>query len=235
MQTRSLTSLAPADHTTVKTHKASNIDSKSTNADSKSTNETPSTDKSLLDKSVNVNGNGNDDGKNNDSTPIDTASKEQATGSTKYEKAYTDFLSYASSNLPIIPDPSTATTATMSEAMNKLYALMQTSLQQSSNNLVEITGRFQTLEGKVDLVRERQNEFEQEILHKHKELESHVTKHSQQIGSLESNTVKRSEYEALKTELKDLREEMNDRFQLVADDMINIRLDNYRNATDTKN
>lgn len=216
MQGRSTSSLAPADHTVMNSKKASTNESKSSTNENKSLGATGS----LYDNALTSN--------------RENENRQELTGHDPHTSSYSEFLSFASSNLPVIPDPSTATNATISEAMNKLYVLMQANFQQSATNLCEITGRFQSLETKIDSVRERQSEFEDKILHKQNELDNRVTKQSQQIDSLESDTVRKSEYDDLKARFDRLQDEINERFQLVADDMINLRLDSCRNASDIR-
>lgn len=241
MQTRTTTSLAPADHSTAKSHKASNI------------NSLPPAiahDPSLLDKVYSVNTDieknsaeilnaqaSHDSTLSNPSKSPDgahTAGAGQHSPVSTFGSTYAEFIAFANSNLPPpITDPESATNATISEAINKLYALMQSNLHQSSSNMVELTGHFQTLEGKIDNVRERQNEFEERIIHQLNETKVQVNKHEERLTSLESDTVKRSEYDALKTQLHQLKDELNERFQSAAEDMLNLRLENFRTANNT--
>lgn len=103
----------------------------------------------------------------------------------------------------------------------------------SAHAMVELTGHFQTLEGKIDSVHKRQNEFEEGIIHQQNEIKVQVDKHEERLHFLETDTVKRSEYDALKTQLDQLSEELNERFQSAAEDRLNLRLDNYCTANDT--
>lgn len=255
-------SLAPADHSTKssKVNKASGSSKNSVNASDKSSRD-KGTDISPteIDSPKNVGeselkngksspGNHNTDPINPaDNTAVGTqAAAEGGQNTSSIEKAsdtttstlgrtYTDFLAFANSNLPPpITDPSTATNVTISEAINKLYVLMQSNLHQSSTNMIELTVHFQTLEGKIDGVRLRQTEFEEKISHQHKDIKAQLTQHEQRVENLEKETVNKTDFDSLKTQFEELKNEMEERLQSFSEDMINIRLDNIRTANDTQ-
>lgn len=51
---------------------------------------------------------------------------------------------------------------------------------------------------------------------------------------VKSVTVKKTEFDEQKNQLRELKEEINERFQLVADDMVNIRQDCCHNTSNTQ-
>lgn len=111
---------------------------------------------------------------------------------------------------------------------------MQSNLHQSATNMVELTLHFQTIEEKIDGVRARQAEFEKKITHKQKDFKTQLTQHEQRVETLEKGTVEKSDYDALKTQFEDLKNELAERFQSISDDMINIRLANIRTTNVTQ-
>lgn len=136
--------------------------------------------------------------------------------------------------MPLIDDPSKADNETLSKALNTLYELLQGNIHQTNANLGEISGKLQTLEDKLDNVQERQINFEAKINHKLQEQDKRFEYQAKKMGVLESTTVKVDEFASLKSDFHKVTEELEDRFQAMANEILNLKIDNIRTATDTQ-
>lgn len=134
---------------------------------------------------------------------------------------------------PIIPHPDKADNATISHALNSMIVLLRENLYFSSVNLSEITGRVQSLESKVDHVLERQKESETSSLHKQNAINSRINDQAQKIEELGRNQVSLADYNSLKADFDRFTEAVEERLQSVSNEMLNLKLDNIRVATDT--
>lgn len=136
--------------------------------------------------------------------------------------------------MPLIDDPAKANNETISNALNSLYELLYGNIHQTNANLGEINGKLQTLEEKLDRVQERQINFESQINQKLSDQNQRIEYQAKKIGVLDSSTVKVDEFASFKSDYYKQVEDMEDRFQAMANEILNLKIDNIRNSTESQ-